>query len=385
MSFICKKFSQKLPPEFIELKKEIKKAIKKRKNEMPFHLLSNPEKEIIERIREQTGKLNANNVTRTSAYFDMYLRYPNLHWAFLGHMVSRNGGWNMTDLKGELISRLLSEKEQNDFFSFLERGNWLIFQDVYPQFLIYEESVNSGSSLFHLLSYFGVSVFMEGVWNRYLEKRDDKLLAIALVINEQTYLEKRVIQNFNFLKHIIFSFEFQLQDLLGLNQVLFPYLKNEKEVGLIGETIHHFAFLSERISLGKRLYSLLFENEEMLKKVVHWAEKHPHTGSRKDFFPHVFNDVKELPPGKKYVKKLNNCTLQKNAAKLYSPQLKDSWQNAAHAPAEKGDWFADFKILKELADFEEKGNGEIENDYCETLEKLEIAIITKEAVFRKEA
>lgn len=45
-------------------------------------------------------------------------------------MVSRNGGWNMTDLKGELLSHLLSESEQNDFFQFLERGNWLIFQDV---------------------------------------------------------------------------------------------------------------------------------------------------------------------------------------------------------------------------------------------------------------
>lgn len=41
-----------------------------------------------------------------------------IHWALLGHMVSRNGGWNMTDLKGDLYTRILSEKDQFIFFSF---------------------------------------------------------------------------------------------------------------------------------------------------------------------------------------------------------------------------------------------------------------------------
>ena len=49
-------------------------------------------------------------------------------------MVSRNGGWNMTDLKGDLYTRILSESI-NSYFFFLERGNWLIFQDVYPSIL----------------------------------------------------------------------------------------------------------------------------------------------------------------------------------------------------------------------------------------------------------
>lgn len=57
------------------------------------------EQELLNRIRRMTQEHNLNNVTRTKAYLEFYLRHPEIHWAFLGHMVSRNGGWNMTDLK----------------------------------------------------------------------------------------------------------------------------------------------------------------------------------------------------------------------------------------------------------------------------------------------
>ena len=65
--------------------------------------------------------------------------------------------------KGDLYTKLLSEKDQFTFF-FLERGNWLIFQDVYPQFLLYEQSVKKQKS-FHLLPHLNVSTFMETMWN----------------------------------------------------------------------------------------------------------------------------------------------------------------------------------------------------------------------------
>ncbi|MGR5913912.1 DUF2515 family protein [Bacillus pacificus] len=54
-------------------------------------------------------------------------------------MVSRNGGWNMTDLKGIYIRNCYLRRSIY-FLFFLERSNWLIFQDVYPQFLLYEQS-----------------------------------------------------------------------------------------------------------------------------------------------------------------------------------------------------------------------------------------------------
>lgn len=48
----------------------------------------------------------------------------------------------MTDLKGIYIQSCYLRKI-NLLSFFLERGNWLIFQDVYPQFLLYEQSVKN--------------------------------------------------------------------------------------------------------------------------------------------------------------------------------------------------------------------------------------------------
>ena len=125
---------------FSDVKKELKKKMKKKSSGL-LPRLSENDKQCIHLIREQTRQLNQNNVTRTQAYFQFYLQHPEIHWALLGHMVSRNVGWNMTDLKGELLTKLLPERDQKAFFSFLERGSWLIFQDVFPQFLVYDLSV----------------------------------------------------------------------------------------------------------------------------------------------------------------------------------------------------------------------------------------------------
>ena len=123
-----------------DVKKELKKKMKKKSACHPPRF-SEKDKKWIELIKEQTRQLNQNNVKRTQAYFQFYLQYPEIHWALLGHMISRNVGWNMTDLKGDLLTKLLPERDQKAFFSFLERGSWLIFQDVYPQFLVYALSV----------------------------------------------------------------------------------------------------------------------------------------------------------------------------------------------------------------------------------------------------
>ncbi|MEH7482734.1 DUF2515 family protein, partial [Neobacillus drentensis] len=174
--------------------------------------ITSGEASLLEQIKTETKEHNLNNVTRTKAYLDFYLHFPEIHWAFLGHMVSRNGGWNMTDLKGEFLTRLLSKKERETFFAFLERGNWLIFQDVYPQFLLYRESLKQHKPLFHLSSYLNISTFMETIWNHFWLHQETYILAIALIINEQSYLEKRVVQNPLFQKEVLNKFEFILQD-----------------------------------------------------------------------------------------------------------------------------------------------------------------------------
>jgi hypothetical protein len=339
--------------------------------------LTKEEKGILDRIKSTTRELNQNNVTRTKAYFDIYQRHPEIHWAFLGHMVSRNGGWNMTDLKGELLTRLLTKKERNDIFTFLERGNWLIFQDAYPQFLLYTESLKRNKPLFYMLPYLNISAFMETIWNYFWRKPDSYILTIALVINEQNYLESRVIQNPNYQKDVLNTVEFKLQDVLSFNHILFPYRKKS----LAGQTLHQFQSLHERILLGKRLYAVLFQKEELLNQVVQWAKEHRHTGSRKDYWPHIFNHVNEGIPGIPYQLRLSACKLKWGAKRIYSPGLTSAWKNVHHQEAEKGDWFSDWQVANYLSELSETQiNGEIEYEYCKTLERLELAAFAKKVI-----
>ncbi|MEH7158542.1 DUF2515 domain-containing protein [Neobacillus drentensis] len=331
---------------------------------------------LVEQLRTQTAEHNVNNVTRTKAYLEFYLQHPEIHWALLGHMVSRNGGWNMTDLKGEFLTRLLSKKDRVVFFAFLERGNWLIFQDIYPQFLLYKESLKQNKPLFHLCSYLNISIFMETIWNYFWVHQETYILTVALVINEQSYLEKRVVQNPIYQKDVINKFEFILQDLLSFNHILFPYGKRS----LAGQTLHQFESLHERVLLGKRLYAVLFKNKERLKKIVEWAKEHPHTGSRKDYWPNIFNNVNEGIPGFAYQTRLKACQLRPRARKIYSPTLENAWKNISQPEAEKGDWFEDNRVCDYLIDDTENIDGEIQNEYCKTLERLELAAIAKKAI-----
>ncbi|PLR66178.1 MULTISPECIES: DUF2515 domain-containing protein [Bacillaceae] len=368
---------------YLEIKEELKRKRKNKPSTFSELKLSKEERKLINYIKEMTNKLNVNNVIRTQAYLDFFLQHPEIHWALLGHMVSRNGGWHMTDLKGDLLQRLLSEKEQQNFFLFLERGNWLIFQDVYPQFLLYKQSLKINKNLFYLLPYVDVSVFMETIWNYFWEHGDCYLLAIATVINEQSYLEKKVIQNHHFKKTVLNTIGFRLYDFLHFNHIIFPYYKKEKaeKPNLLGETLQHFDSLHERIMLGKRLYSLLFHQESVLQGVLLWANKHPHTGSRKDYWDHLFHHVSESLPGSIYRRRTKQCQLKKGALRIYSPPLQFAWKNVDHSEAEKGDWFDDWRIIDYLMEEEKYAGGEIYDVYCKTIEKIELAIIAKKAIF----
>ncbi len=357
------------------IKRELARTHKKINNNLLDIIeLPSDKQNLINNIKTRTAELNLNNVTRTMAYLDFYRWHPEIHWALLGHMVSRNGGWNMTDLRGEWLTRLLTEQEQYEFFSFLERGNWLIFQDVYPQFLLYEESLRRQENLFDLLQYFHVSVFMETMWNYFWQKGNFYVLAIALIINEQSYLEHRVVRNPHYQETVLKTLQFKLQDILSLNQIIFPY-----DGGIIGMTLHHFSSLHERILLGRRLYRLLFGKQETLEAIVRWSTDHPHTGSRKDYWPHLFHDLNESAASKIYLRRTEYCRLKPNASRVYSPTLQRAWPNRVHEDAEIGDWYKDAKVLYYLIDHEEYVEGDIHDTYCQTIEKIELAVMGKTA------
>ncbi|WP_053367700.1 DUF2515 domain-containing protein [Bacillus sp. FJAT-27245] len=362
-----------LPGHLLKLKKDLKKT-KKLHAKLPPH-----ETRIVQDIAGRTSGLNLNNITRTKAYLDFYVRFPEIHWAFLAHMVSRNGGWSMTDLKGGLVGRLLTKNEAESFFAFLERANWLIFQDAFPQLLLYEESRKRGQSLFHLLPHLGISAFMEPIWNYFWKEKDRYTLAAALIVNEQNYLEARVLQNPAFQKNVFNSLEFLLQDVLSMNHILFPF-EYDGQTELAGLTVHQFESLGERISIGKKLYRILFGDEERLNLVKEWALRNPHSGSRKGYWPHLFNDVEEFTPGSELKPRIFSCRLAPRAARIFSPRLEYAWPNQQHPTAETGDWFTDWKAIYHLVESAEIIDGEIKQDYCTTLQHLDLAAITKKAL-----
>ncbi|MED4452993.1 DUF2515 family protein [Metabacillus fastidiosus] len=375
--FLKKKIKQTIPLEII---KELK--MKSKSNTFKKSNITVQEKELVQSIKEKTDELNRNNITRTKVYLDFFKQHPEIHWALLAHMVSRNSGWLMTDLKGDLLPKLLSEKEQRHFFLFLERGNWLIFQDIYPQLLLYKQSLQWKKNLFYLLPCLHVSAFMETMWNYFWEYGNHSLLTAAIIINEQNYLETHAVQKEHFQKTVLNTIGFKLYDFLRFNHIIFPfYKKGETEKpSLTGETVRHFDSLHERILLGKRLYSILFKEKSTWQNVLLWADKHPHTASRKDYWKHLFHDINESIPGSVYHRRTEKCRLKKGAHRIYSPPLSFAWKDVNHLQVKEQDWFNDWTIFEYLEE-EKTADGEIYEEYCKTIEKMELAIIAKKTIF----
>ncbi len=287
--------------------------------------LTDLDKELINKIRNKTAILNRNNVTRTKAYKDYYLQHPEVHWSLLAHMVSRNGGWNMTDLKASHISALLSYEKTAIMFRFLEKANHLIFQDAYPQLLLYQESKNAGRPLFYLLSEFHVSTFMGAIWSLFWKDRDKKdLLTVSLIINEQSFIEHNLLNNPFFQQKVLSSFTYQFQEKLGFTQVLFPYLKGSHTL-LTGLGVQQFSNLAKRIEIGKELYVLLFKNQTVLQGCLQYSSEKAHTGSRADYFPTVFSSEPTV------------------SRKIYSPTIEASWPDYDHPPVTPVAWFKDIQ------------------------------------------
>ncbi|HWO98244.1 MAG TPA: DUF2515 family protein [Bacillus sp. (in: firmicutes)] len=173
--------------------------------------------DIVKFIRAATAQSNRNNVTRTQAYLDFFIRNPEIHGAFLAHLVSRNGGYNMTDLKGDLAGDLLSSSKSKPFFIFLNAP----------------------------MPAFSVSSFMSIMRDHYLYYKNDSLLAFSLIINEQHYIEKRVISS-AYSKNVLDTWQFTLQNLTGFTQVILPYYEQGR-IRLSGTTVQYFNSVSKRI------------------------------------------------------------------------------------------------------------------------------------------
>ncbi len=342
------------------------------------HPLTDDERGVFERIRKETEKLNRNNITRTMAYFHLYQRTPEMEWALLAHLVSRNAGWNMSDLKGEWISRLLPSQVAQDYFRFMERANWLIFQDAYPQLLLYEHSKEKHQNFFHLLPFFYVSSFMQVIWNDYWENPNREQLAISLVINEQYYIEQRVIDQESYSAPVIRDIKFHLEDWLDLNMILFPFQQGEDERVLYGKQVDSFPDLQSRIELGKTLYSLLF-SPSILPGVLHWCNQSPHTGSRQDYWANFFSPYASENLKQIYRPRFHHGRREKGEPFVYSPFLIDVWPDQKHEKALIKDWFQDPKVV-DLLHFKKADLSDVQEEYSQLIDKLEALVQAKQMV-----
>lgn len=326
----------------------------------PPEPLSATDRQIVKEIQETLEIANRSNISRTEAYFTIYEEYPEIHWAFLAHLVSRNAGWNMTDLKSGLMSDLTSTMFKERMYQFLERCNALIFQDAYPQLLLYKHSRRIGRSCFHLLPQFHISAFMTPFWERFWMDRSSSLLTVGLIINEQNYIEGRVVSHPYFQENVLQEPQLKMHEFSRLNQVIVPLGSSQcrhdlfKESilplrPLMGLTISHFSDLSERIRAGKTLYAMLFGYETVYEGALEFARCTPHYGSREEYWPALFTSTREqaLREPDESDKLLEQEWLPQDS-RLYSPRLKHVWQDTDYEPIPRYDWFQDARMLQHL-------------------------------------
>ncbi|WP_219837709.1 DUF2515 family protein [Paenibacillus sp. R14(2021)] len=352
--------------------------------------LTQHDRAIIHRILHATETANRNNVTRTEAYRAFYFRYPELHWALLAHLVSRNGGWNMTDLKGSLLPMLLGEDNRLHTFTLLERANAAIFGDAYPQLLLYEASRKEETDLSHLLPYFGVSRFMGPVWQQFWRSEDSVLLTTALIVNEQHVIEAPLVQSDYFKALVLKKPVFLLQAPFQTNAVFMPYGSPHYaggEMKLAGLVLENFSQLEERIEFGKRLYAILFGLPEVHAGVLAFVRAIPHTGSRADYAPHLFAKegvpVNEEEVSSPFEERLKGCKLRPGAEKLYSPELSAAWPDVPITQLDGDDWFDMAGSAAIRLYFEEMPLPklfEITFEHCMALNKLELAVQAKQGI-----
>jgi len=343
---------------------------------------------IVERIKWETRVACTSNVTRAEAYRTLYFRRPELHWALLAHMVTRNIGYNMTDLQGELLPRLFDLETRSRLFHELEQQESRLFHDAYPQLLLYEAGRREGRELTYLLPAFGVSFFMKSVWHHFWQRLDAAVLTTAMIVN----MQHRVQQYSVFNKAI----ETKWAGYRVGEQMIFPFRAPlDGEMKLAG-----FVFERKpdedgraRIELYKRLYMLLFGQHEVKEGVHAFVRGVPHTGSRADYAPHLFTSRKLEEPRRRYKQKLNGCKLIQGRKPFYSPLLEtaqshfqtiltDEERSEQEEPLEgvyEADWFyGTAEQVAELADcfvsLPHTPLSEITQEYCAALRRIELAV-----------
>jgi hypothetical protein len=283
----------------------------------------------------------------------------------------------MTDVKGLERRGKGTLREVNTYFDFMERGNWLTFQDSYPQLLLYKESLIKKQNLFHLLRYFHVSLFMEVMWSSFLSEQNFKKMTYALIINEQSYLESRIHHmkdNQNINKCTLPD---KKRENVNSSNILLPFSENRR-INTVKKSCPFTCNLEDRISIGKQLYHALFSDSKRLKLFLNWANNTVHTGSRMDYRPQIYHD--KISSSNENILNIyaNGYHTPLPSTRIYSPKLESVWKSCKHKQAEKGDWYDHWKVIYYLIDNEKEKTPTIHNN-----DSLLLKIKDRTALLRK--
>jgi hypothetical protein len=236
---------------------------------------------VFERFLEQKHARNADNVTRTESYLELYAHTRGLGhelpWLFMAHMVSRHAGYLMSDLGRTLADERTPKTEVvvsviENVMALLERANFLIFADAWTHVL------------HHLLGRSGdagaTPQFMRAAWRRYeaaalrggaIDRNVERALVMDLVHNEQHFIERRVVHEPRFAAGLA---TIELIEREGREKAMhFPVVTHEIRVA-------GFADLTRRIATGARIFDEVLADRGRRDQIYVWARAHDHTGAR---------------------------------------------------------------------------------------------------------
>jgi hypothetical protein len=294
------------------------------------------EQRLITKISLLTKKWNQDNISRTKAYENFFMIHPEIKWAFLAGMVSRNAGWNMCDLEGKWFPRLISRNFRHVLFFTYERANWLIFHDAFPQLMLYHYSRKYKVSLFHLLRHFFVSEFSEKEWVLFWHFRDKTRLLYALIINEQNVIDRPVIRHEFYNPFVFHSLLFGFQDWMHFSTVLFPMCTGD----IYGFSVSDFRNVDSRIELGKKLSVLLFQ-PELFPEFYSFARLTEPTGSRHDYEQYFPYYKQRDTPFLRMTYPTISHSIQKSYQWDRKKAIKNKWFNTPMLPSKilLNDWY----------------------------------------------
>jgi len=213
---------------------------------------------------------------RTASYLDLYgltrESGRDLPWILMAHLVSRNGGYMMSDVAAarDHGHSAFTRPALEELFLFLERANFLIFYDAWYHVL------------HHLLGRAPDSCrttqFTRASWLRYqasaadvVDAKLERSLVFDLVTNEQRFIEHRVVH------HPRFARARAIVGLLEAADTEAPLIFPHSNASI---TVGGFAVVERRIAAGMRIFDEVLADHARREEIFRWALAHPHTGSR---------------------------------------------------------------------------------------------------------